>query len=382
MKLSELNPNDIEVVEELEQPETLKLSSLDPTEVETVDDNQSKPELFESAIRGAGQGLSLGFSDEIVGGLKAGVEKATDYVTGRDSVDLSNLYEKYRDLERTRNKEAEKENPYTYGSSELLGNVATAFVPGGQIGTIGKAAMLGGATGLGRSEADNVTSVARDTAKGALLGAGAYKAGSMLGKYLKPSTEKIGDALESTGRKIRTFASKPILNVVDNKPILGKAPFETSPIVKGVKGLGALGAGLASGGPWGAVGAKLVQGDVSKLTTPLEMKAVRAGGKLLQKTGNVLKDSVDEAMASVAGRIAPIKEKELNEVLSIDKYLYSNKPETRDQVLNILRDGGFNSQADALQKAYEDKDEQRQNSILFAVAQTPEARKLFTENVK
>lgn len=69
------------------------------------------PSVLESILRGVAQGATLGFSDEIAGGVKS--------VFGPKS------YKEYRDDERIANANARAENPYSFIGSEFTGGVIT-----------------------------------------------------------------------------------------------------------------------------------------------------------------------------------------------------------------------------------------------------------------
>jgi hypothetical protein len=117
--------------------------------------------------RGAAQGATLGFSDELVGAVGAGADALR-------KMSLSNLVSDYvarRDAERKANAEAKKRSPIAYGAGQFGGSAATALVPGG---AAAKLIGMGAAEGLGSSEADltkgEVVNAALDTGKGASTG--------------------------------------------------------------------------------------------------------------------------------------------------------------------------------------------------------------------
>ena len=126
------------------------------------------PTTLESVVRGAAQGASFGFSDEITGALEAAFTDKT--------------YEQARDESRQNYTNARETNPIAYGASEVGAGVATAFIPGlGALNAgrgakiaevVGKAALQGGLQGTGYSDKDTVAGVAADAAAGAALGGG------------------------------------------------------------------------------------------------------------------------------------------------------------------------------------------------------------------
>lgn len=135
--------------------------------------SSNEPGAGEALLRGGAQGVSLGFADEVAGGLGA-LKEAAKKQTLSDAV---KDYIKSRDEYRTGDSAAKSAHPYAYGGAQLAGGVASAFVPGlglGKAATLGgrtlQAAKLGGVIGLGNSEADSVAGAAGDTLKGAALG--------------------------------------------------------------------------------------------------------------------------------------------------------------------------------------------------------------------
>jgi len=145
----------------------------------------------ESFQAGVAQGGTLGIGEELMGGLRA-----TQDIMG-DKYSISDLPERYRQRRgeyRAYNELARGQNPGSYMGGEITGGVLTAFIPGGQVGTLGKAALMGGASGLGLSEADltegDFSGAAGDIAKGAALGAGTYGVMKGAGKILSKARPK------------------------------------------------------------------------------------------------------------------------------------------------------------------------------------------------
>lgn len=155
---------------------------------------QEAPGYLESAGRGAAQGLTFGFADE----LQAGAESLLNDAD----------YEKRVTEIRDQYKAAADENPITYYGADIASGFA---LPIGAIGgfatkgasTLGKigrsagsGAILGGLSGAGTSEAADMTGVAKDAAVGAGVGAvaGPVIEGSITGasNYLGKKTQDIG----------------------------------------------------------------------------------------------------------------------------------------------------------------------------------------------
>lgn len=153
---------------------------------------------FQAALAGASQGATLGFGDEIYGGLRAGIDKI------RGKGNFGDLYSKYRDQNREFNKEAAADNPASFLGGNLAGGaVTTALVPGlglAKGASLGKAALqgaaLGGVTGLGATEGnlstpDKAVELATDVGTGVVLGGALSGAGKKLGdavSNLKPES--------------------------------------------------------------------------------------------------------------------------------------------------------------------------------------------------
>lgn len=137
------------------------------------------PTELDSAGRGVLQGATMGFADEISGGVEALWNKAKG-----DPRTFGELYKQYRDESRANFKRAEEANPKSYMAGNVGGAIATAAIPGMGGATLGKLALQGAAQGLGSSEADltegEVGQALKDTAIGAGTGAAIGGAGKAL----------------------------------------------------------------------------------------------------------------------------------------------------------------------------------------------------------
>lgn len=168
-------------------------ASMSDAELERI---ANPPGKLESFARGAAQGASLGFADEISGALESALTNKT--------------YEQARDESRANFKAAKDANPWTSTAGELAGGVGTALIPGLGAANAAKTlrgaatlgAGLGAATGLGQSEAKDAQGLAVDTLSGAGLGAGfgaagfgaakgAEKAANWFGQKLSPALERM-----------------------------------------------------------------------------------------------------------------------------------------------------------------------------------------------
>lgn len=165
---------------------------------------ESKPSMAESGMRGAAQGVSLGFADEATAGVGAMYDYLEGKFGGRGEISYGDAYRTRRDAIREADDKAAAANPNTYLAGEVGGAVGTAFVPGmGALNAskgakaaeaVGKAAAGGGASGLGLSEADvtkgQLPEAFDDARQGALLGAGFGAGSKALGKFMTPSQMK------------------------------------------------------------------------------------------------------------------------------------------------------------------------------------------------
>lgn len=153
---------------------------------------KAPPTKTESFLRGASQGSTMGFGDEII----AGAMNLLEYLPGSGRSQDEELraqgfqlpesasYKSIRDDQRALDAAAEKANPMTFGAGNLAGGIATAPLAGGlntvKGATTGakiadaakKAGALGAAAGAGFSNAEDVAGLTRDVATGAVLGAG------------------------------------------------------------------------------------------------------------------------------------------------------------------------------------------------------------------
>lgn len=132
----------------------------------------------ESFQAGLAQGGTLGFGEELMGGIKAVQDIAGDkYELG----DIGDRYKQRRGEYRSYNELARQKNPGSFMGGEITGSVGTAFVPGMGATSLGKTMGLGAVAGLGTSNADlvegDIGGAAIDTTIGAGLGGLGYGVG-------------------------------------------------------------------------------------------------------------------------------------------------------------------------------------------------------------
>jgi hypothetical protein len=187
------------------------------TVVDTSMPKERPPNEIESAARGAFQGVTSFFGDELVGYAKA-LGKG---LTGSSEPVMESI-KKGRDENRAANQAAKAANPTAYGGGEMVGSVASSLLPQGKAaklvaGTMGKvgpwaaAALTGGVQGAGMSEAETAGGIATDTGAGAALGVAGEAAGRVVGvvanklgvtDLAKYAAGKVGDAAEWTANKL------------------------------------------------------------------------------------------------------------------------------------------------------------------------------------
>lgn len=156
---------------------------------------------LKALLRGGAQGASLGFADEI----KGGVDAASQAVSNGSLEGLGDAYSKGRDEYRKNDLTAKESAPNYYMGGELAGGLASAVaMPGGAMKAPGmmkalaQAAGYGGAYGLGSSEASDLSGMAADAAKGAATGAALAPLASLAGRAAGMNAPK---ALPQVGRK-------------------------------------------------------------------------------------------------------------------------------------------------------------------------------------
>jgi hypothetical protein len=147
---------------------------------------QEGPSSLESLGRGALQGGTLGFGDEIYGGGSAAVDavkKGTlsdfvkDYVAARDDV-------------RKGNDAAKKAHPYLYGTGEVGGSILPTIATGTAIPAL---AGLGATAAVGHSNSSDPVELAKEAAIGGGAAALTGKAIETAAPYVKAGASKVGN---------------------------------------------------------------------------------------------------------------------------------------------------------------------------------------------
>lgn len=162
-----------------------------------VDAQRPKTGAAEAFGRGALQGVTAGFSDEIGGALGSAFSDKT--------------YSEVRDDIRAGDKLAASDRPGWYAGGEVAGGLATAAVPGTGVirGTSGwagalRGAVQGGTQALGRSDADLTKGEYGAAAKDVAFGTGA---GAVLGRVFGTG-RTVGEAAERADQRLLSDLGK------------------------------------------------------------------------------------------------------------------------------------------------------------------------------
>lgn len=169
--------------------------------------SKPKPSGTEAVLRGAAQGASAGFVDEL-GGVGAAIGDAAWNLFGKGKGDdrtfkPTEAYREGRNEYRVDDKAAEAAHPVKFGAANIAGSLATIPLTGaggGAAKIIGRGAAEGAAYAAGGSEADLTKGEGRqlleDTGKGALFGGAAAAGGELAAAGLKKLGKSTVDNLK------------------------------------------------------------------------------------------------------------------------------------------------------------------------------------------
>jgi hypothetical protein len=265
----------------------------------------------DSALKGVEQGMSMGFSDEAVGGLQG----LYDYATTPD-LGLGDAYTRARDAERQKIADAEEANPYTYLGGQLAGGIGgAALTPGLAVAGALKGAPLltraavqgatgaasGAVAGAGASTADDLGGVLSDAATGAefggvvgggmpLVGAGLAKAGKGLGEAGRFLVSNVFN----TPKDIISRYSERTSQVDASKGLGGFSDFVKSLVKKASQDVGQESRTARQRLTPSPV-------DLSPVTKHVDDEIARN----IQADGTVSNDTLDEFLRYVKGKITP-----------------------------------------------------------------------------
>ena len=147
---------------------------------------------LESTARGAIQGATLGFADEISGAVESAFTEKT--------------FEQARDESRSNFKDAQVANPVAYIMGEVAGGIATTVSTGGLSAGFRGAAVIGGLAGIGFSNRTG-SDLLLDGSIGATFGLAGETVAKGIGKFVqkmfKNSSPKIVRVFEDIGETTR-----------------------------------------------------------------------------------------------------------------------------------------------------------------------------------
>jgi len=196
---------------------------------------------LESAGRGAVQGGTLGFADEIYGAGAAGV----DALKKMSVSDLVKDYISNRDKYRSEDAAARSQNPKSYIAGDLAGNVGSLFIPGlgiakgaGLAKTALGAAKVGGISAFGGSnkglseDGIDALGAAKDTAQGVALGGALGAAGHLAAPYIAPVAKKLGKGVKRVAGFVGGVKPDAVDDYLARSVEINKAPSKDDTVQK------------------------------------------------------------------------------------------------------------------------------------------------------
>lgn len=254
---------------------------------------------LESFIRGAGQGLTLGYEDEARAAILS-------KMSGRS-------YEEERDEIREKNRLAQEQNPWSYGGGSLVGAAGTMAVPGlniakgaGVIGGAAKAAALGGAAGYGASEEKTLEGQLKDVSTGALLSGGIQGVSSLIGKAAPAVGKKSLNVLTGVPEEVseRYLANPQAINAAKSLPEIAETiPQHLAKVREEIPELSQSAGKLLSS-------ARSVDKGVSVGTVINELDSILKSSSDPDKLG-IIKNQIDDLMQKSSQRAGSISENAL-----------------------------------------------------------------------
>jgi hypothetical protein len=245
----------------------------------------------QSALYGAGQGLTFGYSDEILGALKA----AKDRLGGGSYPDL---YKARVAKEREDLAKAQEQNPKSYLAGNIAGSIPTMAIPGlgiakgASLGTaLGRAALQGGLMASGESTANPLESpeklreFAADTTRGAATGAAMQGIFSGIGKGIEKLTP---ESLRQTAAE-RAVKATTGQNISALRKMTGTTLGSAGDVDKVERGLRKVGSDIANEGVLGAF-------DKVEDLAPKLAQSREKYGKLIGQVGTQIDEAVPQAV--------------------------------------------------------------------------------------
>ena len=192
-------------------------------------------ETGEDYLKSVGKGASLGFSDELAGGVGALI----DMISGAEDRSFEGLvkaYKEARDYARRDQAKSEERSPIASTAGEITGAVASGIASGGSApagATLGARALqtaklgagMGAAEAAGRSEDLFSKQGLSDVAKGALVGTAAGAGGELLATGVGKGAKMGAEKLKELAKKADTDTFKAIRKAYS----LGKEGYDLAP---------------------------------------------------------------------------------------------------------------------------------------------------------
>lgn len=148
-------------------------------------ENKKRFSQLESGLKGALQGATLGFEDELAGAIGTGLDKSQELlnklgIAGKSPSQVdkevgldSDMYSEFRDAARKENEQAQEQNPMSYGAGQMAGAslpmMATgALASGANVAKLGALENL--AQGVGSSATNSLQDLGTDALQGLAMG--------------------------------------------------------------------------------------------------------------------------------------------------------------------------------------------------------------------
>ena len=268
-----------------------------------------------AGVRGALQGLTLGYSDEIAGAI--------------DSAFGSETYEQARDRIRAKNAAHKADHPVTYTGGEIAGGVAASFAPGlnaGKAASVariaGKSALQGGLQSAGTSEATTAEGVLGDAIKGGVVGGVVGGALGKAGKLLTGSKVAASGATQAEEQAGKMLVGEALegATATAKKRVVGAASGA------GMKAKAEFAGDLILSDP---MLQKAATKSASKLETALGLRVSEVGEKLAphydevdKVTGGVrigdVADALNRRIDDLAGEVGTLTQRKALEEVRLD----------------------------------------------------------------
>lgn len=257
------------------------------------------------ALESLGQGLSMGFQDE----MRAGVQSVLPGGLGYDN-----------ELDRVRRQQQQfsENNPILDTGLKLGGNLISGIATGGAgANMMAREAGLGALEGIGTNENGNI---GMDAASGALLGSIASKFGSLFGR--PSASERVASGIGEIAERAEQRAGRRLITrAQEADSAMGKrieAMTETLPFASATKGI--------------------KEGFQDEITDAAARSIGLPGGALTQDALSKAKLDIGRQFDSaIKDKIIPISDDAVNGIVSIADE-YQKLPGAGNQVRNMAED--------------------------------------------